>query len=541
MTSVGDMPDVNEILALIEETPLTDEQKDEIIKNQFAALEGGILLPEFSLKEIHGGKKEANGEVSVKSPYRVWPVDVTETRLKDQTSIVMDAIADINDPPFLFQRSRELVRMNYNEQGTPIIESLNESSLRGIVERCCDFTLTTGGGINTKTSPVPPPKVVMLDILNLPSWGSVLPLIGIIESPTIVVDKTDKLSPKYCAGGRLICEQGYDKDTGLYYAPPKGFVSPTIPEIPSEKNVSDAVALLEEFLTDFPFVDDASKENTIAALITIVIRPTIMGHVPMYLINKNMAGTGAGLLSDCISVIALGKSASIMTAPTTPEEWSKKLFATILTGRTLAVIDNLSDKLHSPQLSAVITADVYEERMLGKSKMLSLPHRMVWMANGINVRLGGDLARRCYCSNMVATTARPWTRDAKEFTHPELMQWVTANRTRLLGAILTLTRNWIIKGCKEPSSGIPKVGGFEGWRNVIGGIMEASGFKNFLGNIEAMYNESDIDTNEWAVFFERWYEKWGSEPQTTTAIAEYMKMCGNPINEMYAEARKIFD
>lgn len=505
-----------------EEPKYTPEERKEIVVAQMAALESGEISPQFSLKVRDA--EVAKGEIFVKSPEKQWTITVDETRLKEQTGIVLDAIADINvDPEFLFHRSRQLVRINFDERGYPLIEVITEPSLRGIIERSCDFVKKVRTKDDLIDVPVPPPKYVVQDVMSLPSWNTIKPLCGIVECPTILIDKRDRLSPKYCKGGRLITKQGYDSETQLFYAPPPGFIEPIIPDKPTEKNVESAVKLLKEIFENFPFIDEASKTNTLAALMTVVLRPMIDGAVPAFILNKNMPGTGASLISDSISMVATGKPASMITTPDTREEWMKTILATLMTGRTLACLDNIEGKLYSPKLASLLTSKTFEGRILGSTKMVSLPHTIVWVCNGINVKLGGDLGRRCYQGNMCATVARPWQRDAASFTHPNLLQWVSIHRSRILGAILTLARYWILNGSPQPGKDVPEMGGFEDWRNVIGGIVVFSGFKDFLGNLEQMYENSDVDTQQWGLFFERWYTKYGDSSKTVAEIIKDMK------------------
>src|SRR5437660_1674066 len=65
-------------------------------------------------------------------------------------------------------------------------------------------------------------------------------------------------------------------------------------------------------------------------MMTPIIRPAIKRHVPLALIDAPKQGTGKGLLSDVISIIAIGESASILTAPTNDDEWDKRVTALLM-------------------------------------------------------------------------------------------------------------------------------------------------------------------------------------------------------------------
>lgn len=447
------------------------------------------------------------GEITNKgrtTPFREWIVVTIGTRLQDQTSIALDALADINDPPFIFHRSRELVRISYDENGAPAIIPINVNCLRGILERCASFVTVSKKG---EQIPTVPPLTVVNDIASLPEWNSISPIAGIVESPIIIND------------GSIITTSGYDKQTRLYYAPSEGFKLPNVPEKPNKEDIKKSIDLLKEIFVDFPFIDNASRINTIAALMGAVLRPIIPGAVPLALIDKPQAGTGASLIADVIGRIVTGRPTSMMPAPEDDAAWRKMITSSIAKGRIVAIIDNVETKLYTPSLAVVLTCTVWEDRMLGTNQMVTLPNRNVWIATGNNIQLGGDLPRRCFWVRMDAGCAKPWQEREIVFKHPELIEWVDSNRGEILKSILTLARAWIIAKRPKPTK-IPKMGGFEGWRDTIGGILEYVGECDFLGNLEQMYLEADTDTPAWEMFFEIWMGVWGAGKEITVADIE---------------------
>lgn len=117
-------------------------------------------------------------------------------------------------------------------------------------------------------------------------------------------------------------------------------------------------------------------------------------------------------------------------------------------------------------------------------------------ANGNNIRIGGDLPRRCYPIRLDAKMSYPYQRS--EFLHPNLIEWVETNRGRLLSAVLTLARAWVATG-KLSHEG-PIMGGFTEWVQVVGGILENAGISNFLDNLPMMYDHVDEEGRQWEAF-----------------------------------------
>ena len=137
--------------------------------------------------------------------------------------------------------------------------------------------------------------------------------------------------------------------------------------------------------------------------------------------------------------------------------------------------------------------------------MPEIPVNVSWLLNGNNVQLGGDLPRRCYWIRLDARMSRPWER--KGFKHKDLGAWVMENRGQLIAAILTMAKAWYAAGCPKPDT--PKLGSFEHWCDTVGGIIQFCGYDGFLGNLEAMYEKTDAEGQEWEAFLLAWRRRYG--------------------------------
>lgn len=428
---------------------------------------------------------------------------VNDATLHEMTENGLTALKLANAPRRLFVRVGDMVRVVTDEDGRPTIQRLDEAAVRGELDRAASWVRLVKAG----TSTLPPPVDVVRDLLRLPSVD--LPALrGIVEVPTMRPD------------GSVLCEAGYDEATGLYYSPLPGLVVPRVPDAPTPEQVAAARELLLEVIQDFPFVDQASRANTIACLVTAVIRPMIRAPVPMALFDKPAAGTGASLIAEVVAGVVLGRDAPMMKAPEDEGEWRKQILAILLAGRPVMVVDNIEGRFGSAALSSLLTSMVHEDRVLGKSENVQMPHRTVWIGNGINVQLGGDLPRRCYLIRMDAEHARPWQRETT-YLHPDLVEWVRENRAAILFAVLVLARAWVAAGRPVPQC-LPKVGGFDAWVATVGGILYLARIHGFLGNLAELYEEADEDGPAWEAFLERWYEIWRDEPITIARMVDYI-------------------
>lgn len=435
-------------------------------------------------------------------------VVVNDRRLREISADALIALEDANCPPLLFCRSAKLALVRSDEHGRPIIENMSEWQLRGRLERVANFVQQHWND-ETKTTqnePVPPPIDVVRDVQALGEWPFP-PLDGVVEVPVLRPD------------GSILIAPGYDRNTSLVYAPAPGLAIPAIPETPTPDGMSAALALIDEMIGEFPYVDSASRANTMALLLTPVIRATVDGCVPLALVDKPSPGTGASLLASAIALVATGHSAAMMGAPKDDEEWRKAITSLLMAGATFVLVDNVQRSLESSSLARALTAQSWQDRILGRNAILTLPQRATWLATGNNLRVRNDMARRCYWIRMNAQMAQPWRRT--EFRHPDLLDWVASHRGAILAALLTLARAWFTAG--QPPAKVPTLGGFETWARVVGGVLAYAGIAGFLGNLEELYERVDEEGPQWSAFVAEWYRVFGEVAISVAELANALE------------------
>lgn len=424
--------------------------------------------------------------------------------LQDKTTDAMATVIASNVPPRIFRHGGGLARVEKTETAQPVIKPLGENAVRGELARAAFWVTIDRQG----TVPTTPPLDVVRDFLTVPEGWPNIPIIrGIIQNPVIRPD------------GSVLERKGYDPDTQLYYYPPSDTQVPTIPATPTGNDVLDASTLLREVFCDFPFDSETSRANVLAALMSPVVRPLVTSPVPLCVIDKPQVGSGATLIAHVIAIITTGRPAAVMTAPKGTDEWRKTITGALLQGRSIVVIDNVEGQLYDRNLAAVLTATTYASRILGTHEIKDVPNLATWIVTGNNVRLGGDLPRRAYLVRIDAGVARPWLRDSSRFVHPELEMWCARNRDRILAALLTLARAWVVAGRPRPAN-MPLLGGYESWVSVVSGILAHSGIVGFLDNLMELYDCNDVETTSWAAFIEAWHEIFEDKPITCAQVME---------------------
>jgi hypothetical protein len=422
---------------------------------------------------------------------------VNDRHLRDIVADSWIALQQANDPPAIFQRGHLMVDVILDDKGQPAIRTLDKAAFKGYLDRLTDFVSISDDG----EKPARPPADVVADMMaarELP-----LPALqGIVQSPV--------LAPP----GILATESGYQPETRFYLNLEKGLVIPLVPESPDRLMVGQAVSLLlDDLLLDFPLLAQADWAHAVAALLLPFVRLLIDGATPLHLVEAPTPGSGKGLLVDALTIPAAGRGPAIMTEGRDEDEWRKRITSKLLQGPQFILIDNVRSRLDSAALSAALTSETWEDRILGHSRTAQLPVTCTWLATANNPGLSLEVARRTVSIRLDPAVEKPWLRNG--FKHPKLRRWAKQNRGRLIWAALTLIQAWIATGMPP---GKTSLGSYESWSEVMGGILEVAGIPGFLGNMGRVYSEADQEVLAWGEFCIVWWEEFQSQQVTTDLL-----------------------
>ena len=432
-------------------------------------------------------------------------LDAGEGDLAKISDLAWTALHAVNDPPRIFRKSMQPVHIKMDESGSPVIRRIEPEEVRDFVARCAQWVVRRRVGKKTVEVPARPPMDVirnMLAIFDLP----LRPLHRIVEAPY------------YDCEGVLHREPGYHH--GLIYVPAPGFDILSIPANPSDQEFQlSRDIILGDLLGDFPFTGDAERAHSVALLLLPYVREMIPGPTPGHLLEKPTPGTGASLMAEVLMYPALGRWPKSMTEGRDEDENRKRLTAKLHTGPSVVLIDNLERILDSSSLASIIVSGQYEDRLLGKTEMVTGIARPVWIFTGNNPELGAQMARRVVRIRIDARTEFPWERT--DFRHQKLKRWVQEHRARIVCACLVFIQRWITAGkplLSDKHKTKPQLGSFEDWRAVMGGILEVCDIKGFLENQREVYRESDRKGKGWRAFVERWWAKHEDQPVGTKEL-----------------------
>ena len=427
----------------------------------------------------------------------ITPVIVTNDRHpREVEAEAWAAIHRSNRPPVLFNRLGELAWVHEQEVEGKIIRGIAPMNVMAHYQRLtlvADWIRETEDFIQA-TSPPFRVAQTMTEVVD----PSLPPLQSMVEGP--VFDRQ----------GNLICTPGYHREEALWMHLQQDFSLDPIPTDPSPDDLAWAHdQIFNELLVDFPFVDQADRAHTAAALVLPFIRRMIPGRTPIHLVEAPEAGSGKGYICQAVSILATGSEMIAATLPNDDDEIRKRLTSELTLGRPIIVLDNADDKkpLHSPSLASVITAETWTDRMLGQTNMVTVPNKAVWMMTGNNTRMSMEIARRSIRIRILSPYENPHL--AGGYKHDPFPEWVKEERANLVRAVLIWVQAWIAAG--KPLSS-HRLGSFERWARTSGGIFQVVGIPGFLENLQDMYQSVDTDGESWREFVAAWWEEYKSEP-----------------------------
>ncbi len=418
---------------------------------------------------------------------------------------ILSAFAEHDDPRTIFVSGDRLARISVDGDGRASIEVLNDHSLRAeLHQRLCPMRLTSKEG----AKPCEINQSLAREILAmLPSrLRNYFPVIrGLVTSPVFRSD------------GAILDTPGYDEASGLYYHGSASLVLPEIPDEPSREDAASAVGVLRDLVQDLPYADGASAANNIALCLTPLVRTFVGGCVPMFAIDAPDAGSGKSLNARVVSIIHTGGEPRFTELARDSEEMGKRIASLLFTGASVINIDNIDISLKHASLAAMLTAEEYEARLLGRNdRTIRVRNNATFIATGNNITLGGDMRRRIVLIRLDPKQARPWERTG--FAYPDLIGHTREHRGELLAALFTMVRAWIVAGKPRAASERP-FGSFDQWNRVVSGVLAYAGVEGFLANRDEVLSTIDEDALEWAEFVDALHARFESGAFTAKLVA----------------------
>ena len=418
--------------------------------------------------------------------------------LHQMTVEALIALKAVNgDDPFVFRHGSDHVRFRA-DLGGPVLEPLSKDCLRQVMAAGTTWWKKEQRKEGPVDVQVWPPSALMVNMLATPGW------------PVPEVERIVGV-PVFSPDGVVQTALGYHPASRTIYWPPPGFEVPEIPTNPTARQVQAARFLIvDDLLGDFPFVDQADRAHAVAGLLLPFYRAMFSGPTPLHLISAPTRGSGKTLLGKAMAMPAAGSELPTQSEAKDEAEWRKRIGAVLAGGPEAVFFDNLLSRLGSAALAAVLTAEMWEDRLLGKNTaVIRYPNKALWIATANNLLLSDEMARRSLPIRIDTEMEKPYERDPGDFRHPQLLRWAAEKRPTLVQAALLLVNAWVAAGRPEGSR---TMGSYEGWATITGGILETIGVGGFLDNLDEFRTEFDSESAEWAGLLTALHAQFGSRP-----------------------------
>jgi hypothetical protein len=270
---------------------------------------------------------------------------------------------------------------------------------------------------------------------------------GVITTPTLRPD------------GSLLSAPGYDPATRLYLAADAGLTLPPIPESPTKIEAGNALRLILDLLSSFPFVSAVDRSVALSGIVTAIVRGAL-SIAPLHAIRAHTPGTGKSHLVDVAATIATGRPCPVIAAGKTEEETEKRLGALLSDAVPVVSLDNVNGELGGDILCQITERPLVRVRILGRSEAPEFESRATIFATGNNLTLVGDMVRRTLLCSLDAGVERP---ELREFDF-DPVQRVLDNRSAYVAAAIIIARAYRAAGSPAVCHAI---GSYGEWSTMV--------------------------------------------------------------------------
>ncbi|CAN5218855.1 hypothetical protein BH11PLA2_BH11PLA2_02870 [soil metagenome] len=233
--------------------------------------------------------------------------------------------------------------------GSLVVREVTPPLLRERLTRCIASTKLDSEGNEVAAHP---PAWAVQALHGRGLWPGVQWLDDVVTHPVLLPD------------GSLLSTGGYHSSFRVFASFPSK-LELVIPEKPDKDDVTAAVAMLFDVISDFPFETPAHRSAWLAGLLTPLAWFAFEGPAPLFLIDGNVRGVGKGLLADVISFIVTGRRFATMAYTNDREELRKKITSLAVEGERLVLLDNLAGAVGNDILDNALTSGQWKDRLLG--------------------------------------------------------------------------------------------------------------------------------------------------------------------------------
>ena len=275
-------------------------------------------------------------------------------------------------------------------------------------------------------------------------------------------------------------------------------IDPVTPTLPAGETVLDRLPpLLRQLLAGFCFKTASDLTNFVGLMLTgLLANHFLDGSKAVALLDGNQPGVGKTLACRVFGIVIDGEDPHLIDYTPNDEELRKRICATLRSGlQSVLVFDNAKQASGLPISSAVIESNSVARnitiRLLGTNTNFSRPNDVSWCITMNQTQVSPDLMSR----GLPIRLAYEGPTGSRTFSGPEPLDFARQNRLVLLAELAGFVVRWTQAG--RPDGVRPHR--CHRWAQLIGGILRANGFPDFLDNYEAASGEFNSDLDDLGV------------------------------------------
>lgn len=293
----------------------------------------------------------------------------------------------------------------------------------------------------------------------------------------------------------LHSEPGYHADTQLYLHSEKRKITSMTTE--------EAVKFLkEEVYFDTRFEDkNIDFANTIGMGLMAFTLPLMKsGDIqPIFAIRASDPGGGKTSLINATLRPIINHDIPTTKYHENKAEFDKTLLPKILRGDQIIWFEDVPDEtiIKSGTLAQVTSGDVYEDRILGQSRLARVrTNNSMFVISGNRIELEDQLVQRGVWIRLIVRE-RAETRKFEKRSMTEYNDWLVRETDTIYSAYHQLIQHWIAKKC--PISN--KQHRAKTLTQIVGGILETAEIQGFLDNRVQELKVNNQEYMDWSDFF----------------------------------------
>lgn len=309
-----------------------------------------------------------------------------------------------------------------------------------------------------------------------------------------------------------------------HHAPSRTWLEPGACEgVEGALSVAEAVERIDDLYHDFDFPSPADRAGNYAALLAPLVS-TEVGLLPMFVYMKGAHGVGATLLANVASWIGQGERPLSKGGADDFDEQRKTITSALLTRPHGTILLDNVNRIGGEHLARLMTELEWTDRVLGESRDVTVANHAIWFASAKNPVITKELTRRIVPINTARDAAEPerylpeggWRHPWLENAAMSAAEGFPEDKRRFyLEAVLSLLARWVEAGMPE---GRARMGSYDRFARVVGGILDHAGVKGFLDNRDLLIESASVEHSGWNAFFGEWLEEFGGNPVTVNTL-----------------------